>query len=165
MAIDEVDEDENLRHWVMRQIEKLRRVAAIGSLALLTINLALSVYPYIEHRNIHPYLGITIVALLIAFGLMIAAHIWNNKLEMYRGEMKARMTYNPFAVYALQPYEEMWNRICFIPIMEYLATGDKEKLSENLEKMQEWVERGYIPKKHFPEHLKKYYITDKEQRL
>jgi len=159
------DADETIRNYIMRQLEKLRRIAPVGSLIILTINLAFTVYPYVAWRGIHPYIGVTAIALLIAAVLLFAAYIWMDRLEMYRSELKAAKTYNPYAVYALQPYEEMWFRLWFIPMMKYALDEDKDHLKENLEKVEEWVERGYIPKEQFPEHLKKYYITDKEQRL
>ena len=160
-----LDKDEKIRTYFIRQIVKVQRVAGIGSLVLLTINLSLAAYPYVAWRGVNPYFGIICIFMFVIFMVCFLAHIWMNWLEMYRGEAATKVSYNPYQVYTLSPYEEMWFRLWFIPVMEHMIDGDKEKLSSNLVKVKEWVEKGYIPKKQFPEHLLKYYITKKEGRL
>ena len=66
--------------------------------------------------------------------------------------------------------EEMEYRNFDIIIMECLydlfPEGEKkQKLQEQIIKVKNWCDMGYIPKKDFPKHLKKYYITTQENRL
>lgn len=51
-------------------------------------------------------------------------------------------------------------------LYDLLPAGEKkQKLKEQIETVRGWCDLGYIPKKDFPKHLKKYYITDRESRL
>lgn len=171
------DEGEVIRKFVNEQYVKLKRVAAVGSLVLLGVNLSLSVYPYVSHRfpeylfGIVPstWIAIPVVFIVLMTLLWLCAHIYVKKMEMYRTEFRAEMMFNPYAVYALRPWEEMYFSHTFLPIMETLielSKGEqKEKLEKNIKKFKNWLELGYIPKKDFPKHLKKFYITKKEQRL
>ncbi len=165
-----VDEKERIRKFFNQQYVKMKRMAAVGSLVLLAINLSFTIYPYVEHRDIHPYIAVPIIFLVIVFLIWGAAHIYIKKMEMYRTEALAEKIYNPYTVYAIGPFEEMLYRYTTIPTMEgiyhSLPDGDaKEQLKQKIDKAKHWVEIGYIPKEDFPEHLKKYYITKKTRRL
>jgi len=193
-----LDESEKIRYFINMQYVKMKRMSAVGSLILLAINLAFSIYPYIEHRfNSHffglpsAYVAVPIVFISVMFFFWLGSHIYTTKMEMYRTEKQAEIILNPYQVYAIQPFWEMWWRDIYIPQMKsqlstllYLKTMEEKKSTETTEtqeyhnlseaisyldneiiKVQNWLDLGYIPKKDFPQHLKKYYITKKEQRL
>lgn len=172
------DKNEGLRKFVNIQYVKMKKVAAVGSMILLAINLALTVYPYVEHRfrqtyfGIIPgeYFGIPIVFLIIICLIMLGAHFYVKKLEMYRTEQMAEVMFNPYSVYALNPFQEMWFRHIDIPMLEGLVEvlpegKKKEDMKKHLKVVYNWIKLGYIPKKDFPKELQKYYITKKQQRL
>jgi len=163
-------DDEGFRKFINLQYVKIKRTAAVGSLVMLIINLSFTIYPYIEHRGVHPYFAIPLIFLGAFLLVWLGAHIYVKKFEMYRTESVAEKVYNPYAVYAIGPFEEMKYRNMELIIMEMiydvLPEGDKKKkFKEDIEKVRKWCDLGYIPKKDFPKHLTKYYMTKKEGRL
>lgn len=166
-----IDDKERFRKFVNLQYVKLKKVAAVGGMIMLAINLSLTMFLYIEHRNIHPYVGIPVLFILVMFVLWILAHIYVSKMEMYRTEQMAEVTYNPYSVYALAPFQEMIYSYSAIPMMKALLktlpedSEEHKELKTKLGRFEEWCKLGYIPKKDFPDELKRYYITDKQQRL
>jgi len=162
--------EERLRRFTNIQIIKLKKVASVGSLILLILNLSLTIYPFIEHRNIHPYIAVPSLFLMITLIVLLLAHIYLKWLDMYRTEAEAEKYYNPYSVYAFGPWEEMMFRNLWIPLlntMYLLLPEGKEKkdVKKILDDLWKWTDLGYIPKSDFPEHLKKFYITSKEARL
>lgn len=164
-----VDEKERFRKFLNMQYVKMKRMAAVGSLVLLAVNLSFTIYPYVQHRDIHPYLGVPIIFIFIVLLIWLCAHVYVQKLEMYRTESLADKIFNPYTVYQIGPFEEMKYRNMELPIMKSLCdvlNGDEKKeMEEYVKRVEKWLELGYIPKEDFPEHLKKYYITNKERRL
>jgi len=161
---------ERLRKFINLQYVKIKRTAAVGSLVMLILNLSFTIYPYIEHRDIHPYAAVPLLFFGIFFLVWIAAHVYVSKMEMYRTEFLAEKILNPYSVYAIGPFEEMKYRSMDLVIMEALydltPEGEKKRrLREQIDQVKKWVELGYIPKKDFPKHLKRYYITKIESRL
>jgi hypothetical protein len=162
--------EERFRRFLNLQYVKIKRTAAVGSLIMLILNLSFTMYPFIEHRGVHPYFAIPLVFLILFLLVWMAAHLYVKKLEMYRTESIAEKVYNPYAVYAIGPFEEMKYRNFDIVVMETLYDilpdgSKKQQLGEQIKKVKRWCDLGYIPKKEFPQHLKKYYITKKESRL
>ena len=173
-----IDKEERVRKFLNLQYVKVRRVAAVGSLILLMINLSLTMYPYIEHRfggDIFgipsAYIGIPFLFVFIGVVVLLLAHIYVKKMEMYRTEQHAEIKYNPFSVYAFSPFEEMMYTNSIVPIMRGLlhilpeGSEEQKKLKEETDKFERWCRLGYIPKEEFPKNLMEYYITEKQQRL
>ena len=173
-----MDGKEKIRKFINMQYVKMKRMASVGGLILLAINLSLTIYPFVEFRfpeyilGILPraWIGVPLIFLLIIFLIWVGAHIYTNKMEMYRTEFLAEKILNPYTVYAIGPFEEMLYRTMTIPTLEaaYMSMPEgkeKEGVKKSLDMAKKWVELGYIPKKDFPQHLKKYYITNKERRL
>ena len=162
--------DEGFRKFLNLQYVKIKRTAVVGSLIMLILNLSFTVYPYIEHRGVHPYFAIPLIFLFILLLAWFTAHIYVKKFDMYRAESVAEKYFSPYAVYAIGPFEEMKYRNMDLVIMEtlydILPEGEKRQLlKEQIEKVKGWCDLGYIPKKDFPQHLKRYYLTRKESRL
>lgn len=152
-------------------IAKMKQVAVVGTQIMLSFNIALTGYEYVAWRGIHPYLGISLLFLLVMGAGLVAAHVYVNVFEMYKThKMADAVYYNPYAVYAFPPFQEMWFRTVYIPLLKAARdqAGDEERrveLSEKIAMAEKWVELGYIPRDHFPEHLQKYYHTKHEERL
>jgi len=165
------DDKEKFRRFVNLQYIKLKKVAAVGSMIMLSINLSLTIFLYLGHRNIHPYVGIPLVFVGVLMVLWFLAHIYVRKMEMYRTEQAAEVTYNPYSVYAISPFQEMIYSYSAVPMMKALLkilpedSKEYEDLKNHLEKFENWCKLGYIPKDDFPEELRRYYLTNKQQRL
>jgi len=166
-----IDKNERIRRFINLQYIKLKKVAAVGSMIMLAINLSLTIFLYLEHRAIHPYVGIPLVFFGVMFMLWGLAHIYVKKMEMYRTEQMAEVTYNPYSVYALAPFEEMMQGYSIVPIMKALLKllpedcKEHKDLKEKLEKFESWCKNGVIPKEDFPPELRRYYLTNKQERL
>jgi len=172
-----IDETERPRRFFNTQYVKMKRMAAVGSLVLLAVNLAFTIYPYIDFRMPNTifgapkaWLGVPMLFILIIIVIWAAAHIYVKKLEMYRTESRADILYSPYSVYAMAPKEEMMIRNIYLPIMETqlekLNEGKaKEKMAKEITRIRDWCEKGFIPKDDFPVHLKSMYITEKQRRL
>jgi len=164
------DEKEKIRKFFNEQYVKMKMMAAVGGLILLAVNLSLTIYPYVEHRNIHPYAAIPLIFLGIMFLIWFGSHIYVKKMEMYRTEKRAEVLFNPYTIYAMNPFQEMTFVHLHLPIMESVCATlpegeDKEKMKKNVTMIKRWCDKGFIPKEDFPEHLKRYYLTKKQKRL
>lgn len=165
-----MDEKEKIRGWINFQLGMLKRTATVINMFLLVFANSLLLSGYLEQRNIHPYVAIPLVFISVSIILWYLSRFFVLKMEMYRTEKLTDKILDPFAVYGLIPYEEMWFRELFIPNMEarysMMPEGRaKEEYKKHIDNVKEWVVNGIIPKKQFPEHLKKYYLTEKEHRL
>jgi len=173
-----IDKDERIRRFINLQYVKMKRMASVGSLILLAVNLAVTLYPYIEFRlprfvfGFIPrvYLGIFVLFVFITFLIWVGAHVYIRKFGMNRTEHMADVSYNPYAVYQIGPFEEMLYRTVTIPTLEAsystMKDGvDKDRIKVSLDKAKKWVDLGFIPKDDFPVHLRKYISQNKERRL
>jgi len=165
------DADEKIRKFINLQYVKLKKVAAVGSMILLAVNLSFTIFIFLEWRDIHPYIGIPIIFVIVMFVLLGLSHIYVRKMEMYRTEQAAEVLYNPYAVYAFAPFQEMIYSFYAVPMqkaMLKLLPKDSEEykeLKELSKKFENWCKKGFIPKEDFPPKLQKYYITEKQRRL
>jgi len=164
------DEKERFRRFFNEQYVKMKQMAAVGSLILLAINLSLTIYPYIEHRRVHPYAAVPLLFLGIMLLIWFGSHIYVKKMEMYRTERRAEVLFNPYAIYAMNPFQEMTFKHMYLPMMESICIAlpegkDKEKMKKNVAMVKRWCDKGFIPKEDFPKHLKRYYLTNKQKRL
>jgi len=161
------------------QYVKMKRMASVGSLILLAVNLSFTLYPFVEHRfqliTISygipaTYIGIPFLFFMIMLCIAGGAHVYVKKFEMYRTEMASEITLNPYSVYLIGPFEEMLYRTLTIPTLEaaWMNLSDspeKERIGQQLQKAKKWVDLGYIPKEDYPKHLLKFYITNKQRRV
>jgi len=120
----------------------------------------------IEWRGVHPYVSIVVSILLLTFIILFGAYLYLDWGHMYRAEKDAEMPYLPANVYLLTPYEQMLHTHTFLPLMKFIAEPtdkNKKSLLSSIKKFSVWVEKGVIPKKHLPETLKKYYLSNREE--
>lgn len=176
-SMKEKVQQEGFRKWFNLQFVKLKQVAMVGSLVILAVNLSLTLYPYIEHRL--PYyiweiprawLGIPLIFVFVMFVLWIIAHIWTSYLEMYRTQQRAERMLNPYNVYHFNPFQIAWYRNFHLPLMkeqlEQINNPDrKKKYKRQVERVERWLDIGYIPKDEYPDDIKEFYLTDKKNRL
>ena len=160
-----------IKKWFNIELTKIKQVAVVGSVVLLTLNIALSAYPYLAWRGIHPYLGITVVFFLILGGIWLLAHLYMNIMEMYKEQKLAEtILYNPYSVYLFSPWQEVTWRYYNQTVLEALQSlvqdpAVLEKLHAARTTIDHWFTGGYIPRKDFPPTLHRYYRTKREGRL
>ncbi|MGC9307231.1 MAG: hypothetical protein ACP5FL_00475 [Thermoplasmatota archaeon] len=153
------------------ELTKIKQVAMVGSVVLLTLNIALTAYPYLAWRGIHPYAGVALVFLVILGAIWLLAHVYMNVLEMYKEQKLAEnVLYNPYAVHQFTPFQEvtwMYYNMTVLEALQSMATDDatREKLETAIATAKNWLSMGYIPRQDFPAHLQKYYLTRHEARI
>ncbi|MFO8133502.1 MAG: hypothetical protein R6U10_06210 [Thermoplasmatota archaeon] len=153
------------------ELAKIKQVAMVGSVVLLTLNIALTAYPYIAWRGIHPYVGVALVFLAILAAIWLLAHLYMNVLEMYKEQKLAEnVLYNPYAVHQFNPFQEvtwMQYNMVVLEALHGMATDDsmRGRLQDAIDTVERWLSLGYIPRRDFPAHLQRYYLTRREERI
>lgn len=154
---------DDIKHFLFEQLEKLQQFSAIGMPAMLVINLAISVFNLIKWRGISPYVGISILTFSIMFIYWSMAHLIVKKGETYRSKARAAIKFNPYSIWAISPIQWMLMKHIWVPVLKKQAETKEEKAEVAM--VENWMEIGYIPKKDFPDNLKKFYMPKKEKRL
>jgi len=165
------DRDEKFRGWLNRQFVLIKRTSGIWSVAMLVVNLSLTIFGLIAYRGLDSRLFIP--ALVITMGLIIwiTSYIYYHKGQMFRTEKAGEVYLNPYDVSNFKPWEEfVVYRTTLIPMLEgiHAITPEgktKKHLAEKIAKLKKWVDLGYIPKKELPKYLQKYYTSKHEKRL
>jgi len=153
------------------ELTKVKQVAMVGSVVLLTLNIALTAYPYIAWRGIHPYMGVALVFLVILGMIWLLAHLYMNVLEMYKEQKLAEnVLYNPYAVHQFTPFQEVtWihYNLAVLDALRSIAPDEpaRQRLQDAVDTVERWLSLGYIPRRDFPAHLQKYYLTRREERI
>ena len=81
---------DKIRRFINMQYVKIKRTAAVGSMVILALNLSFSIYPFIKHRNIHPYIAIPFIFIAVVFILWLAAHIYVKKTKNVQNRILSR---------------------------------------------------------------------------
>ena len=160
-----------IKKFINLQLVKFKKTAILSSVFLLLLNLTFTIYPYIERYTFEfMWIDIPLIFLGISFIGWICVHIYTRVIEMWKTEHMAELLYNPYAVQNIAPFEEMTYRTIWIPLLKGIMSTTKDEkiqdlLFEKINFLESWVNLGYIPKAHMPEHLRKLVITKKEERL
>lgn len=154
---------EGTKHFLFEQIEKFQQFSAIGMPVMLVLNLAVSLFSYLQWRNIHPYVGISSLTVVMMCLYWSIAHIVVKKGETFKSKARAAVKYNPYSVWALSPLQWMLMNHIWAPILE--GTKETKEQQAQVNMVKNWLKLGYIPKEDFPENLKGFYITKGERRL
>jgi hypothetical protein len=162
------------RRFVMIQLAKMQKVYMPASLMLLVLTNSLLFIPYFENRDIHPYLSVFFVSSFLFLLLLSIAHIYVRKFGMNQFQHRADVELNPFTVNHLSPLDEVRWRTFYLPsmttyykILENINKDDSylPVLKQEIDKIQRWVNLGYIPPDDAPDHLKALFSSIVEMRL
>ena len=162
------------RRFVMIQLAKMQKVYMPASLMLLVLTNSILFIPYFENRNIHPYIAVLLISSFLSLLLLSVAHVYVRKFGMNQFQYRADIELNPFTVNHLSPLDEVRWRTFYLPSMtayyRILKNIDKNDsylpvLKQEIDKIQRWVNLGYIPPSDAPEHLKALFKSMMEIRL
>jgi len=151
------------KHFLFEQLEKLQQFSSIGMPLMLVMNLAVSIFAYVQWRDVHPYIGIPLLTFIIMLIYWGTAHLVVRKGETYKSRARAMTKYSPYAVWAIAPFQWMLMKYMWFPVLERTAETDEEKAEVRM--VKNWMDIGYIPRKDFPDNLKEFYIAKEEERL
>jgi len=170
-----LDKEEKIRKWINMQFVIVKRFTPVINTGLLVVLNSLTLYYYIEHREIHPYIAVPIIALSLGAGIWLISVIYYRVALMHRGEKFAEIFFDPYQVSHFRPFEEILYRYMWLRIMgcqsallsddEAIREEAKQKMDESIKLFTKWIELGYIPKEDYPKHLLHFYKTSVERRL
>ena len=133
-----------VKKWFMLQLWRVQQVAQILTIALLALNLSLTVYPYLEWREgtvfAETYAGVTLILLLIAAGVWIFAMVWDIKLKMWREQQMVLVEKNPYAKEKMAAKEIVMYQLSWLPLMEKLGKDDPDIMAA-AKSLRAWTER------------------------
>ena len=133
-----------IKKWLMLQMWRIQQVAQILTIALLAVNLTLTVYSYMEWREgawfATPYVGGTLILLVLAASIWTFAIIWDIRLKMWREQMTVVVEKNPFTKEKMTPKEITMVHILWLPVLERLGKDDP-KVKEYADAMRQWARR------------------------
>jgi len=132
------------KKWFMLQLWRVQQVAQLLTIALLALNLSLTIYPYLRWREgtifAETYAGVTLILLLIAAGVWIFAMIWDIRLKMWREQQMVLVEKNPYAKEKMAAKEIVMYQLSWLPLMEKLGKDDPE-IREAAKSLRAWIDR------------------------
>jgi hypothetical protein len=128
----------------MLQVWRLQQVAAILTLALLSLNLALQMYNFMNWREglfSSPYYAVPILLLIITLIIWAFAIIWDLRMKMWREQMAVAMERNPYAKEKLYAKEIANYAFMWLPILDNLGKTDPEAKA-HADSLRTWVDKA-----------------------
>lgn len=124
---------------------RVQQVAQILTIALLAVNLTLTLYQYMQWREgtffATPYVGGLLILLTLAAGIWIFAFIWDMRLKMWREQMTVIVEKNPFTKEKMTPKEIAMVHIVWLPLLER-AGKDDPKAMQYANALRSWAQRS-----------------------
>ena len=134
-----------IKKWLMLQMWRIQQVAQILTIALLAVNLTLTIYSYMEWREGTlfgtPYIGGTLILLSLAVVIWLFAIIWDIRLKMWREQMTVVAEKNPFAKEKMTPKEITMIHILWAPMLERMGEDDP-KAKQFADVLRSWARRS-----------------------
>jgi hypothetical protein len=134
-----------IKKWLMLQMWRIQQVAQILTIAMLALNLTLTVYTYMAWREGTwfgtPYVGGAMILLALAAGIWVFAIIWDMRLKMWREQMTVAVEKNPFTKEKMTPKEITMVHIMWLPLLER-AGKDDPKAKKYADALRAWAQRS-----------------------
>ena len=127
-----------MKHWFMTQVWRFQQIAMIATLALMMVNLSLTLYKYVQWRIPDPYIGLPMLVFALLLMVWISAWYYDRKLKLWREQMMVAVDRNPYAQDRLTPKEIINMEWIWIPIVNHAdpQTADKLRQWVQLEKFK-----------------------------
>jgi hypothetical protein len=132
-----------LKKWFMLQVWRLQQVAALLTLMLMALNLALLIWGYVKWRS--PIIGNSVAGPLILLAIFFGAIwgfavIWDLKLKMWRDQMAVLVDKNPYMKEKFSPKEIAVYGMVWLPMLDHMAKSDPS-IKEHAVAMRKWLKR------------------------
>jgi hypothetical protein len=131
-----------MKKWFMLQVWRIQQVAAILTMCLLALNLALQMYNFVDWRQgifETPYSGVPIFILMIFAIIWGFSIIWDLKMKMWREQMAVTVERNPYAKEKLYAKEVAIMAFFQVPLLEYIGNKDPE-MKHYSEAFKNWLD-------------------------
>ncbi len=134
------------KKWFMLQVWRIQQVAAILTLALMALNLALQAFDLIKWREDSPlstsWIGVPMILLLLAMAIWTFAIYWDLKLKMWRDQATVLVERNPYSKEKLSSKEMAMYAITWLPVMEKMGQDDP-KIKAAADGFREWLSKAF----------------------
>lgn len=133
-----------VKKWFMLQVWRLQQVAAVLTLALLSLNLALQMYDFMDWREgvfSSPYYAVPILLLLITSVIWVFAIFWDLKMKMWREQMAVAMERNPYAKEKMYAKEIANYAFSWLPLLDSMGKTDPEAKAA-AESLRTWINKA-----------------------
>jgi hypothetical protein len=135
-----------IKKWFMLQVWRVQQVAAILTLALMALNLALQAFDLIKWREDSPlstsWIGVPMILLLLAMAIWSFAIFWDLRLKMWRDQATVLVERNPYSKEKMSSKELAMYAITWLPIMEKMGQDDP-KIKAAADGFREWLRKAY----------------------
>lgn len=135
-----------IKKWFMLQIWRVQQVAAILTLALMALNLALQVFGLIRWREDSPlstsWIGVPMILMLLAMVIWTFAIFWDLRLKMWRDQATVLVERNPYSKEKMSSKELAFYAITWLPIMEKMGKDDPQ-IRAAATGFKEWMRKAY----------------------
>ncbi len=128
----------------MLQVWRLQQVAAILTLALLSVNLALQIYNFMNWREglfASPYSAVPILLLIIVAVIWGIAIVWDLRMKMWREQMAVAMERNPYSKEKMYAKEISGYALFWLPVLDNLGKTDPEARA-SADALRSWIKKA-----------------------
>jgi len=136
--------DGGIKKWFMLQMWRIQQVAQVVTIALLAVNLSLTLYDYIKWRSglfESPYTGIPLILLILVAIVWGLAIIWDIKMRMWREQATVLVERNPYVKEKMSSKEIALISLFNLPLVEKLAEDDP-KFRPYADGLKAWLDKA-----------------------
>ncbi len=133
-----------VKKWFMLQMWRVQQIAAVMTLVLMAINLALQMYDYMSWRSgvfSSPYSGALVILMVVGGIIWGLSIVWDTKLRMWREQMTVLVEKNPFNKERMAPKEIVMYSLMWLPMLESIGRNDP-KVRDAAVALREWVDKA-----------------------
>jgi hypothetical protein len=134
-----------IKKWFMLQVWRLQQVAAVLTLALLALNLALQIFALMKWREgsllATSWIGVPSILLLLAMAIWTFAIFWDLRLKMWRDQATVLIERNPYAKEKMSSKEVALYGLIWLPILEKMGKDDP-KIKEAADALKQWMKNA-----------------------
>jgi len=134
-----------IKKWFMLQMWRLQQVSQPLTLALLAINLSLTVFSLIKWREgsllSSSWIGVPLILLLLAMVIWSFAIIWDLRLKMWRDQATVLVERNPYSKEKMSSKEVVVYGLFYLSILESLAKNDPAR-REEADLLRKWLKKN-----------------------
>ena len=131
-----------IKKWFMLQLWRIQQVAQLLTVTMLAINLTLQIYLYMQWREgtvfATPWIGGTLILLILAAAIWTFALIWDLRLKMWREQMTVLAEKNPYTKEKLTAKEVLILGTLWLPMLERLGREDPA-IRSSAESLRNWI--------------------------
>jgi hypothetical protein len=134
-----------VKKWFMLQMWRLQQVAQPLTLALLAINLSLTIFGLIKWREdsllSYSLIGVPMILLVLAMIIWTFAIIWDIRLKMWRDQATVLVERNPYSKEKMSSKEVVLYSMFYLSVLDSLAKDDPVK-REELDTFRKWIKKS-----------------------